>query len=111
MKNFVMGAKIDPKVLMDLFVFKICGWNISQPSNRKLWEGIEENDPQLLSVKIPSGYLFLTIQYLERQLLCDDPNVKESKWQSRLLTLLCAVLCESLVTLQQQHFAASNDST
>ena len=28
-KNFVMGAKIDPKVEMDLSIFKICGWNFS----------------------------------------------------------------------------------
>ena len=27
-KNFVMGAKIDPKVVMDLSVNKIGGWNI-----------------------------------------------------------------------------------
>ena len=26
-KNFVMNAKIDPKVVMDLSIFKICGWN------------------------------------------------------------------------------------
>ena len=26
-KNFVMDAKIDPKVVMDLSRFKICGWN------------------------------------------------------------------------------------
>ena len=53
MKNFVMGAKIDPKVVMDLSIFKISGWNILQPSNRKLLEkGIEENYSQLLSIKI-----------------------------------------------------------
>ena len=37
-KNFVMDAKIDPKVVMDLSIFKIGGWNILQPSNRKLLE-------------------------------------------------------------------------
>ena len=41
--------------------------------------------------------------------MCGNPNVKESKWQSRLLTLLCDDLCELLVTLQQQHSAACND--
>ena len=37
-KNFVMDAKIDPKVVMDLSTFKTGGWNILQPSNRKLLE-------------------------------------------------------------------------
>ena len=55
-KNFVMGAKIDPKVVMDLSIFKIGGWNLLQPGIRKLLEeGVEENDSQLLSMKIPSG--------------------------------------------------------
>ena len=27
MKNFVMDAKIDPRVVMDLSIFKIGGWN------------------------------------------------------------------------------------
>ena len=35
MKNFVMGVKIDPKVEMDLSIFKIRGWKIVQLSNRK----------------------------------------------------------------------------
>ena len=51
-----------------------------------------------------------TQQPSDRNLLaCGNPKVKESKWQNRLLTLLCEGLCELLVTLQQQHFAASND--
>ena len=37
-KTFVMGAKIDPKVVMDLSIFKIGGCNSLQPSNRKLLE-------------------------------------------------------------------------
>ena len=48
-------------------------------------------------------------QYLEQRSVCGNPKVKESKWQSRWLTLLCAGLCESLVTLQRLHFAASNN--
>ena len=36
MKNFVMNAKIDPKVVMDLSIFKIGGRNILQPSNQKI---------------------------------------------------------------------------
>ena len=44
-KNSVMGAKIDPRVVMDLSVFKIGGWNILQPSNRKLSdESMNENE-------------------------------------------------------------------
>ena len=60
-KNFVMGAKVDPKVVMDLSIFTIGGWNILlQPSNRKLLEeGIKENDSQLLSIRTPSRDLFL----------------------------------------------------
>ena len=54
-KNFVMGAKIDPKVEMDLSIFKIGGWNILQPSNRKLLGGfVEVGELQLLLVGIPS---------------------------------------------------------
>ena len=49
------------------------------------------------------------IQYMEQPFVCCNPNVKESKWQSRLLTLLREGLCVLLVTLQQQRFAASND--
>ena len=35
-KNFVMDAKIDPKVVMDLSIFKIGGWNSLQPIKQKL---------------------------------------------------------------------------
>ena len=52
---------------------------------------------------------FLMIEYLEQPPVCGNPKVKESKWQSRLLTLLCEGLCESPVPLQRPHFAASND--
>ena len=113
-KNFVMGAKIDPKVVMDLPIFKIGGWNIYNPVIEKCWKkelrrmidsNCDENEPWL-PIRIPSRDLFLTIQYLERQLMCDYPNMKESKWQSRLLMLLCEGLCELPATLQRQHFAA-----
>ena len=52
---------------------------------------------------------FFMIQYLEHPFVCGNPNEKESKWQNRLLMLFCDGLCELLVTMQQQHFAASND--
>ena len=78
-KNSVVGAKIDPKVVMDLSMVKIGGWNTLEPSNRILSEGsVNENKPRL-SIKILSRDPFFTIQYLERQLMCDDPNKKESR--------------------------------
>ena len=39
-KNFVMDAKFDPKVVMDRSILKNGGWNILQPSNRKLLEEV-----------------------------------------------------------------------
>ena len=87
-----MDAKIDPKVVMDLSVFKSGRWNILQPSNRKLSEEfIHENEPRL-SIRIPSRGSFFTIQYLERPLVCDNRNVKESE-----------PLCEALDVLVHSH--------
>ena len=37
-KNSVMIAQIDPKVVMELSTFKIGGWNKLQPSNQNLLE-------------------------------------------------------------------------
>ena len=99
-KNFVMDAKIDPKVVRNLFMFKIGGWNILQPSNRKLSEELDENEPRLL-IRIPSRDSFLMIQYLERHFASGDPNVKE-----------LMPLCEGLHEMQcyrRQHLAACND--
>ena len=63
-KNLVMHAKIDPKVVMDLSIFKIGGWNILQPSNRKLLEEfIDENELWLL-IRIPSKDSFFMIKVL-----------------------------------------------
>ena len=46
MKNSVMAAKINPKVVMELSTFKIGGWNHLQPSNQNLLEEfIDENEP------------------------------------------------------------------
>ena len=48
-QNFVMNAKIDSKVVMDLSIFKIGGWNSPQPINQNLLEEIvDENEPWLL---------------------------------------------------------------
>ena len=35
---FVMNANIDPKVVMDLSIFQIGGWNSLQPSKQQLLE-------------------------------------------------------------------------
>ena len=42
-KNLVMNAKIDPKVVMDLSIFKIGGWNSLQPMNQNLLEVMSMN--------------------------------------------------------------------
>ena len=45
MKNFGMYAEIDPKVVMDLSIFKVGGWNRLQPINQNLLEEfIDENE-------------------------------------------------------------------
>ena len=75
--NLVMDAKNDPKVVTDLYIFKIGGWNILKPSNRKLSEeNIDQNEPWLL-IRIPSRDSFLTIQYLERHPASSDQRLKE----------------------------------
>ena len=57
--------KIDSKVVTDLSVFKIGGWNELQPIDQKLLENfIEENLPWLL-VGIPGRDPFLVTHYLE----------------------------------------------
>ena len=38
MKNFVVNAKIDPKVVMDMSIFNNGGWNSLQPINHNLLE-------------------------------------------------------------------------
>ena len=62
MKNSVMNAQIDPKVVMDLSNSKIDGWNRLQPSNQK-WseEFIDENEPWLL-IGIPNRDPFLVTE-------------------------------------------------
>ena len=77
MKNFVMDAKIDPKVVMDRSKFKIGGWNCLQPIDQNLFEKfIDENEPWLL-IGIPSRDPFLVTQYLERHTLSSDQHMKK----------------------------------
>ena len=76
-KNFVIKAKIDPKVVMDLSIFKISGWNILQHSNHTLLEEfIDESEPWLL-IGIPSRDPFLVTQYLERHSAVSDQHMKK----------------------------------
>ena len=97
-KNFVMNAKIDPKVEMDLPVFQISGWNILQPSNRKLLEeSIEEDEPWLL-IGIPSRDPFLVTQYLERHSAVSDQHMKK-------LMSLREGLHVMMQCYMRQHFA------
>ena len=85
-------CRIDPKVVMDLPIFKIGGWNILQPSSRKLLEeSIEEDELQLLLIGSLSRYSFFVMH-------C----VKE-------LMLLCEGTHEMMQCHKRQHFAASND--
>ena len=72
-----MDAKIDPKVVMDLSIFKIGGWNSLQPNNQNLLEKfIDENEPWLL-IGIPSRDPFLVTQYLERHSVNSDQHMKK----------------------------------
>ena len=68
---------IDPKVVMDLSIFKIGGWNSLQPINKNMLEVlIDENEPWLL-IGIPSRDPFLVTQYLERHSVSSDQHMKK----------------------------------
>ena len=76
-KNSARNAQIDPKVVMDLSIFKIGGWNSLQPINQKLLdEFIDENEPWLW-IGIPSKDPFLVTQYLERHSVSSDQHMKK----------------------------------
>ena len=71
-KNSVMNAAIDPKVVMDLPIFNIGGWNNLQPSNQQILEEFtDENEPWLL-IGIPNRDPFFVAQYLERHSVSSD---------------------------------------
>ena len=73
----VIDAKIDPKVVTDLSMFKIGGWNSLQPINQNLLEVfIDENEPWLL-IEIPSRDPFLLTQHLERHSVSSDQHMKK----------------------------------
>ena len=76
-QNSVMNAQIDPKVVMDLSIFQIGGWNSLQPINQNLLEEfIDENEPWLL-IGIPSRDPFLVTQFLERHSVSSDQHMKK----------------------------------
>ena len=62
-----MGVKIDPKVVMNLSIFKIGGWNILQPNDRKLFNKI---------LKIMNWHLHFNI--IPTPLRCNDSYVHSS---------------------------------
>ena len=91
-KNFVMDANIDPKVVMDLSIFEIGGWNILQPSIPKLLEeSVEEDELQLLLVGILSRDSFF-VRHCVKELM----PLREG-------------LHEMMQCYRRQHYAASND--
>ena len=98
-KNFVMDAKIDPKVVMDLTIIKIGGWNSLQPIDQNLLvKFIDENEPWLLLIGIPSRDPFLVTQYLERHSVSSDQHMKK-------LMSLCEGLHVMMQCNMRQHFA------
>ena len=97
-QNSVTNAKIDPKVVMDLSIFKIGGWNSLQPINQKLLEEFtDENEPWLL-IGIPSRDPFLVTQYLETHSVSSDQDMKK-------LMSLREGLHVMMQCYMRQHFA------
>ena len=76
-KNFEMNAKIDPKVVMDLSIIKVGGWNSLPPISQELVEEfIDENEPWLL-IGIPSRDPFFVTQYLQRHSVSSHQHMKK----------------------------------
>ena len=91
-QNGVMNAKIGPKVVMDLSIFDIGGWNSLQPINQKLLEEfVDENEPWLL-IGIPST------DPLERHSVSSDQHMK-------ILMSLREGLHVMMQCYMRQHFA------
>ena len=81
----LMDANIDPKVLMDLSISLIGGWNSLQPIDQMLWEEfVDENEPWLL-IGIPSRVPFLVTQHLERHSVSSDQHMKKLMSLPRIL--------------------------
>ena len=98
-KNYVMDAKINPKHVMDLSIFKVGGRNILQPNNQtSLEEFVDESEPWLL-IGTPSRDSSVMIQYLERRFVSSDQHVKE--WERMPLR---EGLHERMQCEMRQHF-------
>ena len=69
MKNHVTDAKHDPNIVMHVCIFKLGGWNTSQPS---IQTSLDE-----VVVGIPHRELFLVIQFLEQHYVSSDPHMKK----------------------------------
>ena len=68
-ENSVMNAKTDPKVVMDLSIHQIGGWNNVQSRTfpKLLEEFMDENEP-LLNEGIPKrGWKFWTLIWMSRE--------------------------------------------
>ena len=94
MKNNVMSAKIDPKDVMELSIFKIGGWNNLQSSNQNL---LEENEPWLL-IGILRRDPFFATQYVERHSASSGQHMKK-------LMSLREGLHVMMQCCMRQHFA------
>ena len=67
-KNFVVDARIDPKVVMDLSILKLVDGTVCNPFIKILLEEfVDKNEPWLL-IGVPSRDPFLVTQYLENTL-------------------------------------------
>ena len=78
MNYFVMDAKIDPKVVMDLSIFKkLVDGTVCSPVIKNLLEEIIEKNESWLLIGIPSIDPFLVTQCLERHSAGSDQHMKK----------------------------------
>ena len=76
-KNFVTDAKIDPKVVMALSMFKTGGWKSLQPVDQGLLEEFVGKKELSLLIAVPSKDPFFVTQYLARHCASSDQHMKK----------------------------------
>ena len=76
-KKNVMNAKFDPKVFMDLSIFKIGGWNNLTPSNQNLLKKFTDENETWLLIRIPNRDPFCGTQFLETHSASSDQDMKK----------------------------------